>query len=126
MMKKLAILLLLVGAIAPAQSTPRHFDFDQVLIGIDGKPLQNGDARTPTPLTLGDAAVNALESQTPDDAKSSGAEKFKLDELARKVYRNKDVTLSVEEIAIIKDRIGKVYGPMVVGAAWRILDPAQN
>ncbi|MGD0799004.1 MAG: hypothetical protein ABR910_14905 [Acidobacteriaceae bacterium] len=125
-MKNLGILVLMMGAFASAQSAPRHFDFTQVLVGIDGKPLQNGDARTTAPLTLGDAAVNALESQTPDDLKSSGADKFKLDELARKVYRNSDVTLSVEEIAAIKERIGKVYGPMVVGAAWRILDPGQK
>ena len=35
-----------------------------------------------------------------------------------------DVTLSAEEIAKIKDKIGKVSPPLVVRAAWMILNPA--
>jgi hypothetical protein len=73
---------------------------------------------------LGVACVNALESQLPDDQREQGQEKFKRDELARKVFGQKSVALTVEQVASIKDRIGRAYGPVVVGAAWRILDPA--
>ena len=34
------------------------------------------------------------------------------------------VVLTAEQLATIKERIGKVYSAMIVGAAWRLLDPA--
>jgi hypothetical protein len=75
-------------------------------------------------MTLGDAALMALETALEEDRQSTGADKFKLDDLARKIFGKKDVILPVEDIATIKTRIGKAYGPMIVGAAWRVLDPA--
>jgi len=32
--------------------------------------------------------------------------------------------MTAEELATIKERIGKAYGPIVVGPAWKMLDPA--
>jgi hypothetical protein len=131
-MKKYLALLLFACSFATqgfAQSEkpePRHFDFTTVLTGIDGKPIQNGDVKPPVPMTLGDVVVGALEMQTADDQHSTGEAKFKLDELARRIYGNKDVVLSVEDLATIKARIGKAYGPLIVGASWRLIDPAQK
>ena len=113
----------------------RRIDFTQPLIGMDGNPItsllppqgSSADAKgVLTPMTLGDAAVSALETILEEDRQSPGAEKFKLDELARKIYKKKDAVLLVEEIATIKNRIGKYYGPIVIGPAWRILDPAET
>lgn len=101
-------------------------DFNQPLVGLDGKPILTGDAKAPIVLTLGEASVTALENTLEEDKTATGAEKFKRDELARKVYKKSDVVLTAEEIALIKDRIGKSYGALVVGAAWRILDPAMQ
>lgn len=100
-------------------------DFTQRLVSVDGKPMPNGDTKPPADLLLGDVAVVALESMIEDDKQLSGADKFKRDELARKVYRAKAAVLTLEELALIKERIGKVYAPAVVGAAWRLLDPAE-
>jgi len=88
--------------------------------------MMNGDPKVPVALTLGEVAVTALESQLEEDKQATGADKFKRDELARKIYGKKDVALPAEEIATIKDRIGKSFGAMVVGAAWRMLDPASD
>jgi hypothetical protein len=105
----------------------RRIDFTQPLIGMDGNPITSADAKgVLTPMTLGDAAASALETILEEDRQSPGAEKFKLDELARKIYKKKDAVLLVEEIATIKNRIGKYYGPIVIGPAWRILDPAET
>ena len=122
----LAFLALVSASLAFGQAQPRHIDFTQTLNGLGGKPLMDPTVKPPIPMTLGDVAVIALEAQTADDQRTPGAEKFKLDRLAQRIYENKDVVLSVEEMATIKDRIGKTYGPLVVGAAWRILDPAQK
>jgi hypothetical protein len=108
------------------QVTPRPIDFTQVLVGINGQPMMAGDVKSPTPLTLGDAAVNALLSPTQADQQMTGIEKFKLDELARKIYGKKDVVLTLDELKLIKDRVGSISPPMVVGAVWRLLDPAQK
>lgn len=130
-LKSLATALCLACSLAFAQTAPkpeqpRHIDFTQALMGIDGKKLVRGDAKQPETITLGDIAVQALETPLEEDKQMQGDAKFKLDLLARRIYRNADVVLSVEDTALLKQRIGKAYGPMVVGAAWRLLDPAEK
>lgn len=96
-------------------------DFSQPLLAVNGKPIT--DPETKKPMTLMDAAIDALEGVTPDDAREPGLEKFKRDELARKIFGQKEVALDLDDRTLIRDRIGKVFAPNVVGAAWRILDP---
>jgi len=103
---------------------PTSIDFTQVIIGLDGKPLLQGDPKTPISMTLSDVAMNALETMIEEDKQMSGSDKYKQDELAHKFYMNKRAVLTVEEIALIKTRIGKLYSPLIVGASWRLLDPA--
>jgi hypothetical protein len=92
--------------------------------GLDGKPVMMTDSKPPVPMTLGDVAVTALETSLDEDRGITGAVKFERDELARKVYKKSSVILTAEQLASIKERIGKVYSAMIVGAAWRLLDPA--
>ena len=119
-----AILALLLAsyAFAADKKTPT-LDFTQEITDLDGKPVPSGNVKEPN-LTLGAVAVNALENMLEEDRQQSGEAKFKNDELARKVYKSKAAVLTVEEIALIKARIGKTYGALVVGAAWRLLDPS--
>jgi hypothetical protein len=116
----LALLLAIPTAGRP-QSAGRTVDFTQQLTGLDGKsiPLTVGGP----PLTLSDVAVAALEAQFGDEQTMPGAKKFELYELARKIYNKKDVALTAEEAATLKDRIGRFWGPAIVGAAWPLLDP---
>lgn len=133
-MKTIAVLLLFCASFATMQNaiaqekkeTPRHINFNQTLKGFDGKVIQTGgDAKSSRPMTLGDAAIVALETPIEDDRKDTGDEKFKRDMLARKIYLDApSVVLTVEETALIKERIGKIYGPIVVGATWPLIDPA--
>ena len=125
-MKKLLVIFALVLACA-AQSVAqdnnvRHIDFTQVLNGLDGKPVMGGDAKNPTQLTLSDVAITALETPLEEDRGLTGKAKFELDDLARRVYRNKSAVLSPEDQTLLKDRIARLYGPLVVGVAWRLID----
>jgi hypothetical protein len=121
-MKPLALTLCLMLAVSAHAAT---INFDQPLTAIDGKPImQNPQDPKSAAVTLGDVAVNALETQTQDDAKMTGLDKFKLDALAHKIYKNKAADLTPDEVASIKDRIGKIYPQLFVGAAWRLLDPS--
>ena len=113
-----ALLFVAVASIAVAQTHP--IDFTTQLNGIDGTALVGPDSK---PLTLGSVAVQALQLQLQEDAKLTGEQKFEMDALARKIYKNASCTLTVEEIVKLKTRIGAAYGPAVVGATWRVLDP---
>lgn len=129
MKTRLALILTLAAALAApafAQSLT-HLDFTQVLVGIDGKPIlqpSSDPSAKAQPMTLGFACVSALEAQLPEDRNAAGVDKFKLDALARKIYGQKDVVLSVDDVATIKARVGEAWGNTVVGAAWRLLDPS--
>ena len=123
----LALTLILAGTMAFAQvQQPVVTDFTSILTGLDGKPLMTGDTKAPTGLTLGDVCVQALETPLEEDKQMDGSKKFALDQLARKIYHNKAATLSLEDLTLLKQRVGKAYGPLVVGAAWRLLDPSTN
>src|ERR1700733_8872900 len=104
------IVILFLVFLQNPPAAPSHIDFTKDLLGVDGKPLPNVDIADPKKspgLTLGDVAVGALEASLEADKGTGGAEKFKLDTLARKVYKNKDAVLEVEEISLIKTRIGQ-------------------
>jgi hypothetical protein len=136
-MKKVLLALLLSTTPAFAGS----IDFTQLLIGVDGKALfQGGDDCLPQPadkpplipgrtcsksdLSLSDVSVGALESMLESDRNEDAKKRFERDLLARKVYKQSAIVLSAEEVTLIKDRIGKAYGPSIVGAAWPLLDPS--
>ena len=101
----------------------RTVDFTQQLTGLDGKAITLTSAPDSPPATLSDIAIMALTAQFNDEQTMPGSKKFELYELARKVYHGKAVVLTAEEVATLKDRIGRFWGPSVVGAAWPLLDP---
>lgn len=127
--KAVALVALALSAFSAHAQAPRTIDFTQVIKAVDGKPILTPKGEpgpdAGAPLTLGDVAVNALENVSQEDQKLSGEEKFKMDILARKIYKAKAAKLTLEEVTLIKNRIGRLYGPMVVGAAWHELDPNQ-
>jgi hypothetical protein len=123
------------------KKTPFVIDFTKPLIGVSGEAIWNPgadcvsqipDKPQPVPgktcskenVTLGDAAVGALEATLQSDQNEDPLKKFKRDQLARKIYKQKSIVLSSEEITEIKDRIGKAYGAAIVGAAWPMIDPS--
>jgi hypothetical protein len=125
---RILLLLAFTPAAAFAQTAPdtaRHIDFTKVLTGFDGKLIVTSDKNSEK-LTLGAVCVNALEISLDEDRGASGQQKFEADQLARKIWGKNDAVLKAEEIALLKTRIGKTYGPLVVGAAWRLLDPAES
>src|SRR5271163_139064 len=109
---KTLILITLLPLLLAAQEKTHKVDFSQVLIGADGKALPNGEKK----LTLGDVSGGALMALLDEDKNATGQDKYKLFVLAQKVMSNKDMT--VEDITLIKTRIGKAYAPGVVGPAW--------
>jgi len=93
---------------------------NEALKSFDGKPLKDVDANgQAVDATIRTAMINALLSPV---QKESGLEKVKKYKLAQKIYDGDEIDLDVDEIKLIKDRIGEVYPPVVVGQVYEILE----
>ncbi|MCD6262343.1 MAG: hypothetical protein J7J52_04905 [Deltaproteobacteria bacterium] len=84
---------------------------------LDGEPLIDAGK----PVTLKDVSVNALLAQQERETLDA-KEKLARYELALKVNKGGDVEVTVEEIAKIKDCVGKVYPTLVVGQVFHLLE----
>ena len=90
-------------------------NFNQPIKNIQGKEIKD--------LTLKTVSVEALLATFSDEQSLSGEEKAKRYVLATRIYANpEELGLTVEEIAKIKQLIGKGYGPLIVGQAWDMLE----
>lgn len=97
-------------------------DFSQSLVDLDGKALV--EQTSSKPITLRALAVNALMASFEDEKNLSGEEKVKRYETALLVHNSQDepIEMTVEAVALIKRLIGRSYGPLLVGQAWKMLD----
>jgi hypothetical protein len=93
-------------------------NFDAFLIHLDGKPLtdKNGDVNLKT------VAVESLMVVIESDRTTKGEVKFMRYKLAEKVNSGGEVELTPEEAAMLKQRIGDVFGTAVVGPAFKLLN----
>lgn len=95
-----------------------RIDVTQELCGLDGVPLKDGDDT----ITLRSIGINALVASLDDDQRLSGEYKFELWMLAKRLREADTPELKVEEVAKIKERIGKAYSQVVVGPAFTLLE----
>ena len=87
------------------------------------QPIKNIQGEEVKDLTLKTVSVEALLATFSDEQSLSGEEKAKRYVLATRIYANsEELDLTVEEIAKIKQLIGKGYGPLIVGQAWDMLE----
>ena len=103
-----------------------NIDFSQNICNINGEVMKSDDEGTP--VTLGIVAVNALLTNSEKEEKEksiSADEKVKRFLLASKIQSAKEeVSLTVEEVAIIKKTIAYIYTTLVVGRAFELLEKA--
>ena len=123
MRKWLMAVAIMMMVFTPAMA----IDFTQPITNLDGSEIKDADGK-PVVSTLGRVAEQALLAVYADERDQSGKEtitpeeKFKRWKLASKV-QGKDVNLSIEELALLKKLIGKAFPPLIVGQAWKLLDP---
>jgi len=69
-----------------------------------------------------------LRTQNFDDEKTlAGKDKAYRYHLSERIYGAKEpITLKAEKVTLIKELVGKAYLPLVVGQAWKLLDPAEK
>ena len=72
--------------------------------------------------TMRNACVDALTSVMTHDQGETGTSKVERYQLALRIHNEDMVNLTAEEIVIVKTRVGMVFGPLVVGQVWPMLD----
>ena len=93
-------------------------DVTQVLLGLDGEAMMDGDK----PVTLRPICTNALMATMEADKGMSGEDKVKIWSLAGKIQKEDRPSLVAEDVALLKKRIGAAYGPAIVGPAFLLLN----
>lgn len=103
----------------------------QQLTELDGTPMTTGKqvcqmcgqvVSEEEPMTVRLAATRALTAVYRDEQNLKGDEKVARFHLALKVTDEDEPDLKAEDIVLIKMVVGKMYGPVVVGRVWSILD----
>lgn len=104
-------------------------DFSTALIGLDGEPLKTPDRlgdrgqiiKAGVIQTLGKVCVDALVT-VERGASPDGKVSFTRYQLAQKINGQGEVEVDADEIVMLKDRVGKNFGPVVVGPVYIILE----
>src|SRR4029453_19240298 len=77
------------------------------VLGEDNRPIQEPELlRNYLAVALNNAAQGENEAFTPE-------QKAKIYELTTKLYNNKEVDLTLDDRWFLKERVGKVYGPLI-------------
>ncbi len=99
-------------------------DFSQPIPALDGGVRKDGDK----PYLLRDACVLALDRADADDKRPDGTEKSKRGHLAMHIYGSQEpLRLSVEDVALIKRLVGKVFNSAILVAQIEdMLDPKDS
>ncbi len=96
-------------------------DFKAPITQLDGSTIPTS-ADDKSPLTLGKICEDSLIATLPGD-QPTPTEKNQRFWIAMKIHDGKG-DLTADEITIAKKVIGLAYGPLVVGRAYALLDPA--
>jgi hypothetical protein len=96
-------------------------NFNKPLLLLDGSaPLKKPGSEDP--FLLRHAAIEALLAH---EENIKGEDKVRRFRMATKIQEGAnpgDVEFNIEEIALLKQVIGKGYGPLIVGQAWDYLE----
>lgn len=94
----------------------------QVILDMNGSPLMGPPAKKdakPEPMTVRTACMQALLST---DEKQTGSHKFDCYRLATKILEEDTPMIEAQDIMLIKESVGKLFYPIVVGRVWDALE----
>ena len=93
---------------------------ETILTTIQGQPLKDKDTNGQViDVTVKTVIINAILIPKQNE---TGIEKVQKYELAKKIYSSPEVDLTVEEIVLIKEKVGEAFAPIVVGQIWNLLE----
>ncbi len=97
--------------------------FNTVLKNLAGEPLTEQVDDKPVEISLDKVAINALLAAFQDERALSGDDKLKRWLVAERISKE-DLTkteITIDELKLIKDLIGKAYAAAIVGPAYLLL-----
>lgn len=100
-----------------------HFGAEIKTLGGETMKMSIGDSDA---ATLGDVAINALLTMTEKDKKLTGVQKFELYVLATIIKAGGEIDIKAKDIVLLKDRIGEINGPLIIGRAYELLEPGDT
>ena len=86
---------------------------------ISGEVLKDKDGQ---PITFRKVVTEVLMTPQDPAKKQRGEEKYKLFKIAMKIQENDEVDLDIDELKLIKDTVGELSPPLVVGKIYDILE----
>ena len=95
-------------------------ELDAVIKNIDETPIKV-DTDKEKILTLKDVCINSLLAMFDEEKHDDGTKKVSRFTLAMKLQGG-DGDVTVEEMATIKERIGKMYMTVIVGRAYALIE----
>lgn len=101
-------------------------DFSAELTGLTGDPLKD---ETGAVINLGMVCIHVLLTPLTDPARGQpenppATEKVRFANLAQDIFTStKPLDLGVEDVGLLKERIGRAFPPLTVARAWELLDP---
>ena len=94
-------------------------DVTGVLKQMNGSPMMDVDEKgARTEASIRQAIVNAILSPVQNE---KGVDKVVKYELAKRIFTSDEVDLNETEIKLIKDRVGELYAPIIVGQVYELL-----
>ena len=94
-------------------------DFSAVIKDLDGDAVKDGEKEA----TLGRVACAALLASYADEQNLPAEDKVKRFRLAEIAAKGGEREVKVEDVALIKQLIGKAFAPLVGGRAYDIIEP---
>jgi len=98
-------------------------NFDTPILGVNGVPVKIKEDDAERGYTLRDVCITAVLAETDKQKPLDGAEKVKRLRLADRIFGCKEpISITAEEIVMLKDQIAKTFSVLFTGRAWAILD----
>lgn len=88
-----------------------------VIEDYQGKPVQDGELT----LTVREVIVSSINAVF-GPGQQSAEEKYRCYFISKKVWSGKEVDLTPKEIAIVKQKVGERFNPLVYGRICDLLD----
>ena len=110
-------------------------DVTQQLEELDGTPMETGRTMCQMcgqvmgkkePMTVRLALTRALSATFKDEQDLPGEKKVERFALALRMINEDNPHLAAEEITLVKKLVGKMFGNVIVGRVWPILDPPKE
>jgi hypothetical protein len=94
----------------------------ETIKGLDGEDIMRpGLGGEPVPMTMAFAIRSALVQ--PGQQAPGAAEQLQRYDLQLKLHAVGEVNLTAEDVVLIKSVLPAVYGPLVVGPIFKLLEP---